>query len=68
MIGLSTHLPVPLLLGVRLAARRPRRLVLGIFSVAVTASGIVAVLAVHAAANSQQGPVSARQASSNTSA
>jgi ABC-type lipoprotein release transport system permease subunit len=44
----SAHLPVPLLLGARLAGRRPRRLVLSALSVAVTASGIVAVLVVHA--------------------
>jgi ABC-type antimicrobial peptide transport system permease subunit len=37
-----------LLLGARLAARRPRRLVLSALSVAITASGIVAVLAVRA--------------------
>lgn len=44
VIRVSTHLPAPLLLGVRLAARRPRRLLLSIFSNAVTASGLVAVL------------------------
>ncbi|HTX01492.1 MAG TPA: FtsX-like permease family protein, partial [Acidimicrobiales bacterium] len=55
------------LLGARLAARRPRRLLLNVFSVAITASGIVAVLVVHAtASNSQRGfsapgnPVNAR--------
>jgi ABC-type antimicrobial peptide transport system permease subunit len=46
--ALSGHLPVPLLLGARLVARRPRRLVLSTLSVAVTASGIVAVLIIHA--------------------
>jgi len=40
----SARLPVPLLLGLRLAARRPRRALLGTASVAVTATGIVAVL------------------------
>ncbi|HTW97212.1 MAG TPA: FtsX-like permease family protein, partial [Acidimicrobiales bacterium] len=40
IIAPSRHLPVPLLLGARLAARRPRRLLLNIFSVAITASGI----------------------------
>ena len=44
VIALSAKLPAPLLLGVRLAARRPRRLVLSIFSVAVTTSGLVTVL------------------------
>jgi ABC-type lipoprotein release transport system permease subunit len=48
IIGLSTSLPPALLLGVRLAGRRPRRLVLSVFSVAVAASGLVAVLILHA--------------------
>jgi len=48
VISLSSHLPATLLLGVRLAARRPRRLLLSVFSVAVTTSGLVAVLIVHA--------------------
>ena len=48
VIGLSARLPGPLLLGVRLAIRRPRRLILSVFSVAVTTSGLVAVLIVHA--------------------
>jgi ABC-type lipoprotein release transport system permease subunit len=45
---LSAHLPASLLLGARLAARRPRRLLLSVFSIAVTASGLVAVMIVHA--------------------
>jgi ABC-type lipoprotein release transport system permease subunit len=48
VIRLSAHLPATLLVGVRLAVRRPRRLVLSVFSVAVTASGLVAVLILHA--------------------
>jgi ABC-type lipoprotein release transport system permease subunit len=44
----SARLPVPLLLAVRLAARRPRRVLLGSLSIAVTVSGIVAVLFAHA--------------------
>jgi putative ABC transport system permease protein len=52
VVAFSARLPVPLLLGARLAARRPRRLVLSALSVAITASGIVAVLAVHAASAS----------------
>lgn len=56
MVAPSRHLPVALLIGARLAARRPRRLLLNIFSVAITASGIVAVLVVHARiSHSQQG-------------
>ena len=45
LIALSARLPVPLLLGLRVAARRPRRVVLGMVSIAITVSGIVAVLA-----------------------
>jgi len=37
-----------LLLGARLVVRRPRRLLLSVFSVAVTTSGLVAVLIIHA--------------------
>jgi putative ABC transport system permease protein len=44
LIGHSARLPVPLLLAVRLAARRPRRVLLSAGSIAVTVSGIVAVL------------------------
>jgi ABC-type antimicrobial peptide transport system permease subunit len=47
-ITLSAHLPAPLLLGVRIAVRRPRRLLLNVFSVGVTASGLVIVLTVRA--------------------
>jgi putative ABC transport system permease protein len=39
---------VPLLLASRLAARRPRRVLLGSLSIAITVSGIVAVLFAHA--------------------
>jgi ABC-type lipoprotein release transport system permease subunit len=46
--AMSTHLPIPLLLGVRLAARRPRRLALSTLSVTVTVAGIVAVVIEHA--------------------
>lgn len=48
MIRLSSHFPAALLLGARLAVRRPRRLLLSVFSVAVTTSGVVAVLILHA--------------------
>ena len=44
----STRLPVPLLLATRLAVRLPRRVLLGSLSIAVTVSGIVAVLFAHA--------------------
>jgi putative ABC transport system permease protein len=48
LIALSARLPVPLLLGLRLVARRPRRALLGAASIAITVTGIVAVLAFHA--------------------
>jgi putative ABC transport system permease protein len=48
VIAVSRRLPVPLLLGARIAARRPRRAVLAGISVAITATTIVAVLCVHA--------------------
>ena len=51
LIALSARLPVPLLLGLRLVARRPRRALLGAASVAVTVTGIVAVLAFYATAD-----------------
>ena len=47
LVRLSAHVPAALLVGVRLAARRPRRLLLSVFSVGVMASGLVAVLIVH---------------------
>jgi putative ABC transport system permease protein len=48
LIALSARLPAPLLLGLRLMARRPRRAVLSVVSIAITATGIVAVQVVHA--------------------
>jgi putative ABC transport system permease protein len=48
LIAISARLPVPLLLASRAAARRPRRVVLGVASIAITVSGIVAALAAHA--------------------
>jgi putative ABC transport system permease protein len=48
MIAISARLPVPLLLGLRIAARRPRRVVLSAISIAVTVCGIVLALAAHA--------------------
>jgi putative ABC transport system permease protein len=58
LIALSARLPVPLLVGLRIAARRPRRLVLAVVSSAITISGIVAVLAAHAQLDAQRRPVS----------
>lgn len=48
LVAVTRRLPAPLLIGLRLAGRRPRRLVLSMVSAAVTTAGIVAVLAVHA--------------------
>jgi ABC-type lipoprotein release transport system permease subunit len=48
MIAASARLPVPLLLGLRVAARRPRRTILTVVSIAITVSGLVAALAAHA--------------------
>ncbi|GAA5187419.1 hypothetical protein GCM10023322_35750 [Rugosimonospora acidiphila] len=44
LIAISARLPVALLLAVRVAARRPRRIVLGVVSIAVTISGIYVLL------------------------
>jgi hypothetical protein len=55
MIAVSSRLPVPLLFGLRIAARRPRRVVLNMISMAVTATGIVAVLLVHASFDASLG-------------
>ncbi len=54
LIKLSARLPVPLLLGLRLVARRPRRAALGAASIAVTVTGLVAVLAFHAMAGERR--------------
>ena len=48
LIRVSARLPVPLLLGLRLIARRPRRVLLSAASFTVTATTIVAVLIFHA--------------------
>ncbi|HEY6416420.1 MAG TPA: FtsX-like permease family protein, partial [Acidimicrobiales bacterium] len=51
LIAASARLPVPLLLGLRVAARRPRRVLLNACSIFVTVTGIVAVLAARAQNN-----------------
>jgi putative ABC transport system permease protein len=56
LIALSARLPVPLLLGIRMAARRLRRAVLGAASIAVTSAGIVAVLTFRATVDQDLGP------------
>jgi putative ABC transport system permease protein len=51
----SAWLPVPLLLGLRIAARRPRRALLSTASVVVMVAGLVAALTVHARLDSGYG-------------
>ncbi|MGH9210030.1 MAG: ABC transporter permease [Acidimicrobiales bacterium] len=53
LIAVSARLPVPLLVGLRVLARRPRRVVLGVASIAVTVSGLVAALSAHASVESE---------------
>ena len=48
LIAISARLPVPLLLALRVAARRPRRVVLGVVSIAITVSGIYVALVLDA--------------------
>ncbi len=55
LIAVSSRLPASLLVASRIAARRPRRVVLGVVSMTVTASGIVAALAANAQLNAQRG-------------
>ncbi|WP_214323763.1 FtsX-like permease family protein [Nonomuraea sediminis] len=55
LIILSARLPVPLLLALRVAARRPRRFVLGVISIAVTVSGIYVLLVLNAFLGDQPG-------------
>jgi putative ABC transport system permease protein len=51
LIRISSRLPVPALFGLRLVARRPRRSLLSAANIAVTTTGIVAVVAFHAFAD-----------------
>jgi len=53
LIRMSRKLPIPALFGLRLVARRPRRAVLTAATIAVTVTGIVAVIAFHAAVDSK---------------
>jgi putative ABC transport system permease protein len=48
LIAVSARLPVPLLLALRVAARRPRRAVLGVVSIAIMVSGIYVALILNA--------------------
>jgi putative ABC transport system permease protein len=47
LVAVSTRLPVTLLISIRVMARRLRRTLLSVFSVFVTVSGLVAVIAAH---------------------
>jgi putative ABC transport system permease protein len=44
LVGASARLPTPMLIGLRLAARRPRRAVLAAISIAITVATVVGVL------------------------
>lgn len=55
LVRISAGLPVPVLFGVRLVGRRPRRALLSAANIAVTVAGIVAVLSFHATVNSKLG-------------
>ncbi len=48
LVAVSARLPVPLLLALRVAARRPRRMVLGVVSIAITVSGVYVGLVLNA--------------------
>jgi putative ABC transport system permease protein len=56
LIAISAGLPVPLLLALRVAARRPRRVVLGVVSIAITVSGIFVGLILNAFLTTQPSP------------
>ena len=53
LVRISAGLPVPVLFGLRLVGRRPRRALLSAANIAVTVTGIVAVLSFHATVNSR---------------
>ncbi|WP_246081064.1 FtsX-like permease family protein [Nonomuraea mesophila] len=55
LITVSARVSVPLLLALRVAARRPRRVVLGVVSIAVTVSGIYVLLVLNAFLADQPG-------------
>ncbi len=55
VVAVSTRMPTPALLGLRLAGRRPRRAVLTTLSVAVAVCGTVVVLYAQASLNADRG-------------
>ena len=56
LIAISAGLPVSLLLALRVAARRPRRVMLGVVSIAITVSGIFVALVLNAFLTTQPPP------------
>jgi putative ABC transport system permease protein len=54
LIAVSARLPVPLLIGLRGAARAPPRVAFGVIRIAISVSGVVAALTAHAQLNSNQ--------------
>jgi ABC-type antimicrobial peptide transport system permease subunit len=56
LIAISARLPVPLLLALRVAARRPRRVVLAVVSITITVSGIFVALVLNAFLTTQPLP------------
>jgi putative ABC transport system permease protein len=54
-MAVSRRLPVPLLLGLRIAARRPRRALLSVASIAVMVTGLVTALAADDQLGGQEG-------------
>jgi ABC-type antimicrobial peptide transport system permease subunit len=54
LIAISARLPVTLLIALRVAARRPRRVVLGVVNIAISVSGIVVALAANAELTTQR--------------
>jgi len=61
LVRLSAWLPVPLLLGLRLMARRPRRALLSVAGFTVTGSALVAILVFRATVAKTTGPGFAHQ-------
>jgi putative ABC transport system permease protein len=55
LVRISAGLPVPVLFGLRLVGRRPRRALLSAANIAITVTGLVAVLSFHATVNSRLG-------------
>jgi putative ABC transport system permease protein len=61
LIKLSARLPIPLLLGLRLAARRPRRTILTAISLTITDAMIVTALVLHSTFTAAGNSTAARE-------